>query len=62
MPNQPLGAERWLKIRSNNTDGHARLAVDEVTFLPIPEPSTVALMGLGLLALLLPSAIRRRPS
>ena len=48
-----------LKVQNTNPDGQATLVVDEVTFLPVPEPSTTALMGLGLVALLLPSASRR---
>ena len=31
--------------------GQTTLVVDEVTFLPVPEPSTAVLMGLGLAAL-----------
>lgn len=44
-----------LKIASTNTDiGRVlMLAVDEIRFMPIPEPSTAALTGLGMLVLLL---------
>ena len=51
-----------LKIQNTNPDGQARLAVDEVAFLPVPERSTAALMALGLASLFLSRMRAKRRS
>jgi hypothetical protein len=40
----------------NNLGGYETLAVDEIRFLPIPEPATATMMGIGMLAVLLAAA------